>query len=245
MMNKLPFLLLGELSRLKKYRVITVNVLVSLVWLATLYFIEDQQLLNQLLPLILMLDVTMMAALFVGATMFFEKSEQTIATMLVTPTSHHQQIWAKVIANTIHMLVGSLIIALIFYFVRHIDINFFYLVITLILSTVFHSILGFVLAYFSKEFTSMLMLVMAYSLVFMIPSILYQFNILFVGDIWPYVLLLSPNQAVLNLVTSSLNGVFNLESWLSLSVLILDSGLLYVLFVAPYYQRYAIKASGV
>ena len=69
-----------------------------------LFFIEDDAILNQMLPFILMVDATMMSVLFVGSIMFFEKSEQTISTILVTPTTYHEQILSKAIANTVHML---------------------------------------------------------------------------------------------------------------------------------------------
>lgn len=245
MTNKFIHLLIGEFTRLKKYNVILVNLLVTAIWLLALYFIEDNNLFNSMLPFILMIDTTMMASLFIGATMFFEKSEQTIATLLVTPSSHHMHIWAKVVANTVHMLFGSILIVLIFYFVRQVEINFFYLLVALLLTTIFHSILGFVFSYLSKEFTSMLMVMMAYSLLFMIPTILYNFNIIFVGDVYKYILILSPSQAALYLLESAVNGVFKLESVLAIAALVLYSVLLYVLVVAPKYKSYTIKQSGV
>ena len=71
MMNKFIHLLIGEFTRLKKYNVILVNLLVTAIWLLALYFIEDNNLFNSMLPFILMIDTTMMASLFIGATRRF------------------------------------------------------------------------------------------------------------------------------------------------------------------------------
>ena len=244
-MNNFFRLLKGELIRLKKYNVITVNLLVSLVWFLVLIFIEDEALLATLLPLVLMLDATMMSVLFIGATMFFEKSEQTVATLLVTPTSYHAQILSKALANTIHMIFSSIVIALIFHFVRGVDVNFLYLTITLIVSIFFHSIFGFVFSYLSKEFTSMLMLVMGYSVIFMIPTFLFQFRVLFAAEVWEYLLLLSPNQATLYLVEASVTGILELQTGLALAALVALGVLLYIFVVYRGYKKYVLKQSGV
>ena len=89
------------------------------------------------------------------------------------------------------------------------------------------------------------MVMMAYSLLFMIPTILYNFNIIFVGDVYKYILILSSSQAALYLLESAVNGVFKLESGLAIAALVLYSVLLYVLVVAPKYKSYTIKQSGV
>ncbi len=244
-MNKFIFLIKGELLRLKKYNVITVNVVVTLMWFLLLFFIEDHGLLNQLLPMILMFDVTMMSALYVGASLFFEKSEQTNVTLLVTPLSHHAHVLSKAIVNTIHMVLSSVVLALIFYFVRGVEINFVYLVVTLFVASFVHSLIGFIFSYLSKDFTSMLMLVMAYSLLFMVPTVIREFNIFFTGDVFTYLLLLSPSQASINLLALSIGGELELQSLLSLLSLLVIGLLIYTLIVVPKYKTNTVRQSGV
>lgn len=245
MMNKFIFLIKGELLRLKKYNVITVNVVVTLMWFLLLFLIEDHGLLNQLLPMILMFDVTMMSALYVGASLFFEKSEQTNVTLLVTPLSHHAHVLSKAIVNTIHMVLSSVVLALIFYFVRGVEINFVYLVVTLFVASFVHSLIGFIFSYLSKDFTSMLMLVMAYSLLFMVPTVIREFNIFFTGDVFTYLLLLSPSQASINLLALSIGGELELQSLLSLLSLLVIGLLIYTLIVVPKYKTNTVRQSGV
>ncbi|MFA5526695.1 MAG: hypothetical protein WC992_07715, partial [Acholeplasmataceae bacterium] len=86
-MSKLGILIKGELSRLTKYHVTTVSILVAIMWFLILFFIDDKDIMNQLLPMLLIIDGTMMSIIFIGAVMFFEKTESTFSTMLVTPVS--------------------------------------------------------------------------------------------------------------------------------------------------------------
>lgn len=244
-MNKLWILTKGELSRLNKYRVTTVSLAVAIMWLVLLLFIEDEGILTQLLPFILMVDATIMSVMFIGSVMFFEKTEQTISTLLVTPTTYHEQILSKAIANTVHMFFSSLLIILVFYFVRGIEVNFVYIIIGLLVSIFSHSLLGFVFSYHAKDFTSLLMIIMVYGMVVTIPVALFQFGILLKGTFWRYVLLLSPTQASTYLIEAGLSNDIQLETVLSLIILVMLSVLGYAFYIYPKYKHYAVKQSGV
>ncbi len=241
----MAFLIKGELLRLNKYRVTTVSLLVAFVWGLVLYFIDDMDILEQMLPMIIMIDATMMSVIFIGSIMFFEKSEQTISTLLVTPTSTDEQILSKVIANTIHMLLSSMLIILVFYFVKGVTVNFFWMFPILIISIAFHSLLGYVFSYHSKDFTSMLLGVMMFIIFLSIPSILHQFNILFKGDFWRYALLITPAQASAELIALGFGGEFTLASAISLVWLIVAGTLGYIFYIKPAYKAYAVRQGGI
>ena len=241
----MAFLIKGELLRLNKYRVTTVSLLVAFVWGLVLYFIDDMDILEQMLPMIIMIDATMMSVIFIGSIMFFEKSEQTISTLLVTPTSTDEQILSKVIANTIHMLLSSMLIILVFYFVKGVTVNFFWMIPILIISIAFHSLLGYVFSYHSKDFTSMLLGVMMFIIFLSIPSILHQFNILFKGDFWRYALLITPAQASVELIALGFGGAFTVASAISLVWLLLSGILGYVFYIKPAYKAYAVRQGGI
>lgn len=245
MSPRMAFLIKGELLRLNKYRVTTVSLLVAFVWGLVLYFIDDMDILEQMLPMIIMIDATMMSVIFIGSIMFFEKSEQTISTLLVTPTSTDEQILSKVIANTIHMLASSLLIILVFYFVKGVTVNFFWMIPILIVCIAFHSLLGYLFSYHSKDFTSMLLGVMMFVLFLSIPSILHQFNILFKGDFWRYALLITPAQASAELIALGFGGAFTVASAISLGWLLLAGILGYVFYIKPAYKAYAVRQGGI
>ena len=244
-MNKLLMLTKGELIRLHKYKVTHVSIALLVVWALLLYFIDDQVVLSQLLPFIVMIDATMMSILFVGSMLFFEKSEQTLSTILVTPTSTDVKILSKVIANTIQMILSSLALVTIFYFLKGIEVRFVSIALLLMLAIFSHSLIGFLFAYVSKSFTSMLMLVMAYSFLFMIPSALFQFNILFQGEIWRYILLISPTQSITYLIEFGLGKPFETITMIAIVWMVLFTFLLYRFVIYPMYKIYAVKQSGV
>jgi len=136
-MNKLLILIKGELQRLNKYNVTTISFVVALIWFLLLYFIDDIDLLSSMLPFIIVVDATMMSILYVGAIMFYEKTESTISTMLVTPVSNRDMILSKVIANTIHMLFSSMLIIVVFFFIKDVEVNWILVILALILSVSF------------------------------------------------------------------------------------------------------------
>jgi fluoroquinolone transport system permease protein len=245
MRSQLAHLTIGELKRLNKYGVTTISVIVAIMWFLMLFFIDDQEMLGALLPFVIVIDATMMSVIYIGAVMFFEKTEKTISTLLVTPVKKSELIISKVIANTIAQTLSTLVIVIVFYFVRQVEVNWIVMILTLIISISFHSLLGFVFSYHSKDFTSMLVNLMTYTFLLTIPSVLYSFNILLKGDIWRYILIITPTQSVFNLIAVSFGGQMNIDFFLSLGLLISLTIFGYIYYVLPQFKIYAIKESGV
>ena len=71
MTHRLLVLIKGELQRLVKYNVVIVSLVVTLIWFLLLYFLDDVELIVSMLPFIVLVDVTMMSILYIGAMMFF------------------------------------------------------------------------------------------------------------------------------------------------------------------------------
>jgi fluoroquinolone transport system permease protein len=244
-MNKLLVLIQGEFQRFTKYNVTTISFLVAAMWFLLLYFIDDQNLFSTLLPFVIVIDSTMMSMIFIGSVMFFEKSESTISTLLVTPVSSKDLILSKIIANTIHSTLSALLIVIVFYFVKQVEINFLLVTIALIVGISFHSLLGFAFSYHSKDFTSMLVNVMVYFFIFGLPSVLRMLNIFFKADIFEYILMLSPTEAAMRLIGVAFGREVNSQYFFSLFYMILGGVLMYIFYVLPKFKSYAIKQSGV
>jgi fluoroquinolone transport system permease protein len=245
MSNKLLILIKGELQRLNKYNVTTVSFVVAVIWFLLLYFIDDIDILKSMLPFVIIIDATMMSIVFIGAIMFFEKTEQTFSTMLVTPVSNQELILSKAIANTIHSLLSSFLIILVFYFVKGVEVNFILILPVLALSIFFHSLLGFVFSFFAKDFTSMLVNTMIYFFLFSIPAILNYFDLVFKGEIWSYLLLITPTQSAIELIQVGFNQEIGLKSIIAFLILLLGSIFGYKYYVLPKFKEYAVKQSGV
>lgn len=244
-MNKLGILIKGELARLTKYHVTTVSVLVAFVWFLLLYFIDDQNLLAQMLPFVIMIDATMMSVIFIGSVMFFEKTESTFSTMLVTPVTNEELILSKAIANTIHSLFSSMLVIVAFFIVKDVTVYWYYIIPGLALSIFMHSLLGFVFSFHSKDFTTLLVNVMIYSFIIVIPVALHFFNLILKADIWDNILLIIPTQSAIELIQLSFTGDFTVRSGLAIVILILYAILGYYLYVKPKFKEYAVKQSGV
>lgn len=204
-MNRLLYLIKGELLRLHKYNVISISVLVAFIWGIGLYFL-DNEIFDAILPMIVLVDTTMMSVMYIGSVMFFEKKESTLSTILVTPVKNTEIINSKIIANTIHNVFSTLLIVIVFIFIRSIEVNIFLILIAIILNTVLFTALGLYIAYFQKDFTTMLVTVMMLIFLTLIPTVLYELNVL-KSNLWEYILLINPVQAAQELV----NGAFKIN----------------------------------
>ena len=241
-MNNFSTLLIGELQRMKKYHILGASFLVSLIWIGVLHFagIED---VTSLFPLLIFFDTTAMAMLLVGVTMFFEKQEGTIKTLLVSPISKSEYILSKTFANITSNIVTLAILYLYAIFFKEIDVNILGLLGAVILISFLHSLIGFLLTYYSKDFTELLIGMMKYSVVLSIPVILEQVGLIkseFVRNL----LYIIPTKASMTLLQAPAVGVESWELYLSLFYIAIASIGLYFI-VSKKFDEFAIKESGV
>jgi len=243
-LNRLWVLVKGELSRLNKYNVTSISILVAILWGVVLYFVEGD-IFNSLLPFILMVDATMMSVMYIGSVMFFEKTESTISTMLVTPSTNSELVLSKVIANTIHNMLSSALIIIVFYFLKEVELNWFLIFLGIFSATAFFTIAGLFLAYYQKNFTGMLVNIMVLSFGLMVPTALYEFGILS-GNAWQYILLISPVQAGSEVIGGGFQVYqFEYNYYFSLAYMLVGAILFYRQLVLPKFKDYAVKQSGV
>lgn len=242
--NRLMVLVKGELVRLNKYNVFSMSILVSLVWGVMLYFM-NQTIFDAVLPLILLVDATMMSFMFIGAVMFFEKNESTISTMLVTPSTNSELVLSKVLANTLHNLFSSFLIIIAFVLLRDVTINYFRIVIAIILATTFHTIIGYFMAFYQKNFQGMMVNIMVIAFGLMVPTVLYELGVI-KGEWIRFVLLINPVQSAANIIGASFNdAVINWEYYFSVAYMLIGAILVYRFLVLPRFQDYAVRQSGV
>lgn len=247
MNSRLAVLVKGELSRLNKYNVFSISILVAVIW-GIVLFLLNEDMLGNILPFVLVVDATMMCVMYIGAVMHFEKTESTISTMLVTPTTNKELVLSKVIANIIHNAFASILIITVFIIFKDVDVNIFLVFLGIFASTSFFTIAGLCLAYFQKDFTGMLVNIMVLAFVLFIPAALYEFGVI-EGQAWEVILLFSPVQAAQEIINGAFPTATGLELtykyYISLGYMVIGAGLLYYLFAIPKFQDYAVKQSGV
>lgn len=240
-MNRFTTLVQGELLRLKKYNLLAASLFVSAIWVGLLHFLDIENVTN-LIPQLIFLDVTTMAMLLVGVTFIYERDEATIRTLLVSPISKSEYILSKMISNIIPSILSLTIMYIYSKLFKIIEINYFLLLGAVILIAFFHSLIGFLLTYNSKDFTDLVMTIMKVFFVFLLPVILGEFNII-TNEIFKKVLYILPTKSSLMLL---MGAAGNAESWeivLSLVYLLLGSIALYYL-VWKNFDAYALKESG-
>ncbi len=242
MLNSLT-LLKSEMKRLVKYKILTISLAVSVLWMAMLYLIGRENAAG-FVGLFIALDASVMSIIMLGASLFFEREENTLKPLLVTPVSVAQIIGVKVLSSIYVALQSAVLVSLFVRFVMDIEVQFVALILLVALIATVHSMIGFFLAMTAKDFTGLLVNMILYTFIFAIPSLLVTLDVI---SGWVETLLwISPIQDAL----VYMNMVFGVEETLTfgsiefiLSTLYLAllSGVLYGTFIHPNYPGAAVK----
>lgn len=243
-MRNVTKLIKGELQRLQKYNVTLISLIVTLIWVALLYFIDDIEVFLLLLPLVIILDVTMMSIMYTGAVMYFEKSENTMLSILVTPVSHKDIIISKIIANIIHQTISTSLVVLAFVLIKDISVSWI-IILLMMLSIGFHTLLGFVFTFTAKDFTTMLTNFMFVMIVFMTPTILVYVNVIQANELINYLLLISPIEQATVMISSAFTQTYDVLFFMSIILMVTYFVLMYRWYVLPKFSSYVQKGSGV
>jgi fluoroquinolone transport system permease protein len=235
-------LFIGELQRMKKYNIFAASFVLSLIWIGVLQFTEIKDV-SGIFPLLIFIDVTSMAMLMIGVTMFFEKQEGVMKTLLVSPISKGEYIIGKTVANILSNIITLMILYFYAKLFKEIYVNIILLFGFVILIAFFHSMIGFILTYYSKDFTELLIGMIKYSFILMIPVLLEQVGLI-KNELIKKLFYMLPTKASLLLLQSCVGRIKNWEIVFSTLYLIIISILLYF-FVHKKFDEFAIKESGV
>lgn len=240
-MNNFAILLSGDIQRMAKYHIIGASIVVAFIWIAVLHFtaIED---VGSIFPMLLFLDATMMSMLLVGVAMFFEKQENVLKTMLVSPITKSQYLGAKIGANLVSNLITLVLLVLYASLFKEMNVSIPRLFGVVILVSIVHSIIGVLITYRSIDFTTLLTGVMKYSFIFVIPVILEQVGFI-QNPTLQWMLYILPTKSAMTLLNSAVMevGVFEVGTALGyLSILALFG----FWFMIRQFDTYAVKESG-
>ncbi|HZJ58526.1 MAG TPA: hypothetical protein VFD89_09880 [Clostridia bacterium] len=220
-------LIKGELLRLARYKLFAASIFVSMMWVGVLHFV-DMENVTGLIPQLVFMDVTTMAVLLVGVTFIYERDEATLYSMLISPITKSEYILAKLVSHTTPGIVSLSIMYIYALAFKTVDINYFLLLGGTVLVAFFHSQIGFLLTYYSRDFTDLVMYIIAYFLVSILPVILDEFAII-TNAVFKKLVFLIPTKAALMIIVGT-TGV--IESWkiaLAVTYIIIGSVLLHYL----------------
>lgn len=241
-MNNFLALLQGEIQRMKTYNLLAASLVVAILWIGVLFFTDFGEI-NRMFPLLLFMDVTSMAIILIGATMNFEKEEGALKTLLVSPITKVEYILAKTSSNLTSNVVTLLLLYLYARIFKALDLNLLYLLGAVLLVGFFHSMLGFVISYYSKTFTDLLMGMMKYFFVMMLP-VVFELLGLITNQFLLNLFYILPTKASMLLILSPTGSVDRWEILLSFSYLLILSLLLFS-FALKKFDSYATRESGV
>lgn len=241
-MTNLPTLVKGEFLRLKKYNLFQANFAVLLLWLLFAYFLEGEVLL-QFMPLIFFMDSIMMTILLVGATLFYEKKEHTINSIMVTPVTEDEFLLSKIIVNAINSLITVAFISIAVYVIKEVTFNYLLLIPAVLTVTVLHTIIGIRLTYSAKDFTSHLINYMLYVFIFVMPPMFALLGV--IGESIARFFILLPPEASGILINAAFTETELWEILFSHAYLAILSVLLYFFMVKPKFNEYLMKETGV
>lgn len=235
-------LLSGELQRLRRYNILTASAFVALIWIGVLYLTEIPDI-TFIFPLLIYIDATSMAILMVGVTIFYEKQEGSLHAMLVAPISRLDYLLNKSIVTVASSLITLCILYLFAVVFKEIDLNFAGLLGAVILVAIFHALVGFILTFYSRDFTGLLINMMKYMFVFMIPTLL-DYTRIIQHDLAEMILYIAPTKAAIILLYASAGETELWEIIYGLGYLGIGSIILFIL-VAKNFEQFAVKESGV
>ena len=241
-MGRLGVLVQGELSRLKKYGLFQATFVVMLFWLGAAWFMEEE-VLRVFVPVIFLMEATMMTILLAGATLFYEKKEHTVNSIIVTPATYDEYLYSKTIVNIINSMISILVISLGLYFLKGITFNYLLLVPAMILVTIVHTLIGIKMAYHSLDFTSMLVNYFIYVVIFLLPTLLASFGLIR-GLAADLLLVLPPDAS--NVILGA--AFWDVELWrlmMAYGYLAVLAIVIYKFLVKPGLNEYVMRETGV
>jgi hypothetical protein len=237
-MKNLFILFKGELFRLLKYKILWFGLGLSLIWILVLS-LSAQAEAKALMPYLLVMDTGMMAIILLSSSFYYEKQENTIKSIFVSPVLVGQILVVKILSSLV-MSVGSIIlVGLTMLIVHGVLINYLLAIIYVILSTLAHVAIGYIIVFYSIDFTSFLMKYMGVVLILMLPTLLVLLNL--VGSFGEYFALLSPSYAIQFLIGSLFEKTDIWKIVISVCTLVTISAVLYPLVVYPKFKAFAIR----
>ncbi|MFP4286068.1 MAG: hypothetical protein ACLFRI_00065 [Candidatus Izemoplasmataceae bacterium] len=239
MFHNFKYLLKGEMIRLSKYKILQVSFAVSLLWIAIMFLIGKENI-QAFVPIFIFTDTALMTVLLVGASLFYERQENTLKTLMITPSAYTAILLSKIVSSIYLALQSTVVIALVALIAFDFSIKLFWLFIFVTIIGLAHSAIGYAFTMFSKDFNGLLAAIGGYMIVFAIPSLISILGIF--SKTFDNFLMISPTHSALVLINFSM-GV-EVALWkviVGFIYLVVISFILYKYIVAPRYAEMAVR----
>lgn len=189
--------------------------------------------LKTITPLIFFTDTAIIGFYFLGALIFFERSENTLEGLMVTPLKIKEYFISKIITLTVLALLMSLIITLFSY---KDNLNIFLLITGISLMSCFYILIGFIAVVTVNSFSVYIMSSLIYFLALFIPLFDYF------GIVNHWTMYLFPTQPCLLLLKA---GFSSIKPWQTIYAIVYLTIWIYVMAIIAYkifYTKIIVKA---
>lgn len=238
-MNKSFHIFLSEVRRLIDYKIIYFGFVVTFLWVIVLAVTNEQEAIS-LLPQLLILDAGLMTIILIGSSFYFEKQEGTLKAILVSPVQTIHVILAKVCASLVPSLLSVSLMTLTMGIIHAYWLSFPLALLIIMMATVAHLSLGFILMFTSPDFMSLLVKYTLFAFLLYLPSILVPLNL--ITPDWEWIALISPSYAAQYLIQGLFVNISSMNLWLSVLFLIALPSLLFPLYIYPQFKKETMRA---
>ena len=236
-MSNIKNMVRWEFILLSRYKIIHISILSVILYFLTTQAIPDM---NKPIfhTMLLFFDPAIIGIMFVGALVLFEKSENVLQALVITPMKTDDYLLSKITSLTILSIISASIFIVLLNIFGGIEFDILFLALGIILTSILLILLGFILVSRVNSLNEYLLAMILVFLGFTFPPMLHLSglyeNVIFY--LWP-------TQASFILFT----GVFNaasLELWeiaYGIGYQALWIGLLYFLAKKAFYKQIVLK----
>lgn len=207
-----------------RYNIVTIALIISALYVLLLKSIPNVNI-DQLVILLVLSDPVMFGVMFIGVLVLYEKDNNTINALIVSPLTPSQYLWSKAISLTAIAVPIALAISIVGYGLK---LNYIHFLLSVILTSIAFVFLGFIVVSKVNGFNQYIIKFVLFTLPVSIPM-LGLFNILH-SDLY----YLIPTHATILLLKSALN--YNISLGQSIYAIVY---LIFWLIIAYYF---AVKA---
>jgi fluoroquinolone transport system permease protein len=239
MLNNVLKLFVADVKRLKKYNILQISLGLTFLYAVLIYFAlaEEAQL---LVTLLVFVDATMMSIIMLGASLFFEKQEGSLKSVLVTPVNLSDIIISKIMSAVLLSFITAIVLSAVAILVHGAAINLGLLLLYATLAACVHVVIGLVLVIISRDFNSLLVNYMLFVIVFTLPALFYAIGV--IPASFDFLIYISPSYIAQMLINTSIGVVPSfLEHFLGIAYLIALIVVIYKFYVSKKFKEYVIR----
>jgi len=189
-MKELAHLIRHDFILLARNRIITISIFLTVIYVVLFKALSSFGPTEKFLVLVIFNDPALLGFLFIGVMVLFEKNENTIAALAVTPMRLHLYILSKSLALTCISLGCCMAMVIAAY---GLQINWLHFIMAAILTTMIFSFLGFIVVAGESSFNDYILKAIGIILLLSMPFLGYfeivPLNWFFIFPSYPGILL--------------------------------------------------------